>query len=54
MYTICMCVCAGACRVQRDVRSLGAGVTDDYEPPCGFWEPKRGPLQFLQPQNCVF
>ena len=23
---------------------LGAGVTDDYEPPCGYWEPNPGPL----------
>lgn len=44
---MCMCVyyvCAGACRGQRDVRSPGAGVTDDYEPLCGFWEPNPGPM----------
>ena len=35
-------------RSQEGVGSPGTGVTDDYEPPCGYWEPKLGSLHEQQ------
>lgn len=42
---IYMCVFMCLQRPEKGVRSLGSGVTDGCEQPCGLWELNRGPLQ---------
>lgn len=44
---LCLCMCTEAvpstCR--EGAWSLGTGVRDGYEPPCGCWKLNPGPLQ---------
>lgn len=42
------------CLVPEDsIGSLGTGISDDCELPCGFWESKLGPLED-QPAHLTF
>ena len=47
MYFVCLCVCElFVCLVPVEaIRSLGTGVTDSCEQPCGCWELNLGPLE---------
>jgi hypothetical protein len=39
-----MCM-SGATKTRKDIGSLGTGVIDGCELPCGFWELDPGPLE---------
>lgn len=45
---ICMSVyrvCSALRRPKEGLRPPETGVTDDYEPPCGYWELSLAPLE---------
>ena len=53
MYVCVPCVCLVSTKTRRQLDANSAGVTDDCEPPCGYWEQPWSSARAVSAINCL-